>query len=543
MSTPLIDIRQLTIAFGTGPQVAPVVDDVSISIATGECLGIVGESGSGKSLTALAMMQLLPPTARVGRNSEILLDGQNILNFSEREMRRIRGGRIGMIFQDAMSALNPVFTIGYQLYEVLKLHRGLGKRAAREHGMQLLDEVGIKDPARCWKAYPHQLSGGMRQRAMIAMALCGDPDILIADEPTTALDVTIQAQVLELLVRLKQQRQMTLIFISHDLAVVSNLADDVVVMQQGVKVEHARATQFFQNPQHPYSKQLIAAIPPTVARHPDTPAKDKILEINNLEVHFPIRKGILKRTVGHVKAVNGVSFDIPKGQTVALVGESGSGKTTTGKAILNLLTATHGQITFGQHDLVTIKRHQMQALRQDIQIIFQDPHAALNPRMMIIDCIAEGLIAQKRVRSRKQAEPIVETLLQQVELDPEMKWRYPHEFSGGQRQRICIARALALEPKLLILDEPTSALDVSIQMQILQLLESLQQRLGLSYLLITHNLSVVAYMAHSMAVMHQGQVVEHGATAKLLSAPQHPYTQQLLASIPQWKTHSQHETA
>lgn len=532
----LLEIEQLDIAFGRDAQPHTqqhkAVSGMSLSIQKGQCLGLVGESGSGKTLTALSILQLLPNAARVNANSKILFHGENLLNYSENAMRKIRGRCISMIFQDAMSAFNPVFTIGQQLTEILKYHQRISHKKAKQKAIILLDEVGIKDPEYCLKTYPHQLSGGMRQRAMIAMALSCEPELLIADEPSTALDVTIQAQVITLLKKLKQTRNMTLLFISHDLAVVSQIADDVAVMEKGTKVEDTRASEFFEQPQHDYSQKLLRAIPPTTTRHTKVEKQKTLLSLQNLKVYFPIKAGILKRTVGHVKAVDDISFTIPAGQTLALVGESGSGKTTTGKAILKLLNKTSGNIIFNGTDLSHLSRQATQQLRRDSQIVFQDPYSALNPRMLIVDSIAEGLIAQKHCRNRQALFNKVDQALIKVGLPIEAKWRYPHEFSGGQRQRICIARALALEPKLLILDEPTSALDVSIQMQILELLAQLQQEQGLSYLLITHNLSVVAYMAHHTAVMRQGKIVEQGQTNQILNAPQHTYTQQLLACVP-----------
>jgi len=530
MTDPILEIKQLTIRFGVSEAIAPVISQLDLSIHAGQCLGLVGESGSGKSMTALAMMQLLPGTAYVDGRSQILLEGRNILDYSEQQMRRIRGPRIGMIFQDAMSAFNPVFTIGQQLLEIG--HQRLSKTTATQNAYALLEEVGIADPERTFRSYPHQLSGGMRQRAMIAMALSGKPDLLIADEPTTALDVTIQAQVLNLLKSLQETRKTSLLFIGHDLAVVSQLADNIIVMKKGKKIEEADAASFFQNPQEEYSKQLLAAIPPDTIRQDKAQPEKPLLNVAHLKVHFPIRKGILKRTVGYIKAVDDISFDLASGQTLALVGESGSGKTTTGKAIIQLLRESQGSIHFEGVDLSKINRKKLRRLRHDMQIIFQDPYASLNPRMMIFNCIAEGLIAQKKVRSKKEALDKVNAVLQTVELDPNIKWRYPHEFSGGQRQRICIARALVLNPTLLILDEPTSALDVSIQMQVLKLLEKLQKELRLSYLLITHNLSIVAYLAHSTAVMQAGKIVEQGPTRDILKSPTHHYTQQLIASIP-----------
>lgn len=524
MSGPFLEIRQLSIRFGESKTVAPVVNDFNIVLQKGQCLGLVGESGSGKSMTALAIMQLLPSTATVDANSQILLEGENILDYSERKMRSIRGARIGMIFQDAMSALNPVFTIGQQLLEI---------NIAKQHAYELLQEVGIDDPERTFRSYPHQLSGGMRQRAMIAMALSGKPDFIIADEPTTALDVTIQAQVLNLLKTLQQSRNTSLLFIGHDLGVVSQLADNIIVMREGKKIEEATTKNFFQNPKEDYSKQLLAAIPSKETRHTKIEAQETLLNVEHLKVHFPIRKGLLKRTVGYIKAVDDISFDLVSGHTLALVGESGSGKTTTGKAIIQLLQQSQGRITFSGEDLSQASRKNIRQLRHDMQIIFQDPYASLNPRMMIFDCITEGLIAQKKVRSKEEAVDKVNAILQKVDLNPDVKWRFPHEFSGGQRQRICIARALVLEPKLLILDEPTSALDVSIQMQVLKLLEKLQKEMHLTYLLITHNLSIVAYMAHTTAVMYRGKIVEQGPTKDILESPTHEYTRQLIASIPE----------
>ena len=523
-----IAINQLTICFGQNK----AVDRLDFSMAKGACVGLVGESGSGKSLSAAAMLQLLPNAATVSYNSQIIFNQQDILSYSESQMRQLRGRKIGMIFQDAMSAFNPVFTVGYQISEVLMKHLGVSKRQSIERAHQLLSEVGIKDPIRCYRSYAHELSGGMRQRAMIAMAISAEPEVLIADEPTTALDVTIQAQVIELLNRLKQQRQMTLLFISHDLAVVSKLADEVVVLQKGVKVEQASALIFFQQPRHVYSRQLIDAIPTNSARHHQTDNTPTLLSVNNLRVYFAVRSNLLRRKIDEVKAVDDISFDLKRAQTLALVGESGSGKTTTAKAISQLIPTTSGSIVFEHEDLLQIKNKRLRQLKSDIQIIFQDPYSSLNPRLLVRDSIAEGLIAQGKFKHWQAAEQAVDQALQQVGLETEMKWRYPHEFSGGQRQRICIARALVLKPKLLILDEPTSALDVSIQMQILALLDQLQQQLGLSYLLITHNLGIVAYLAHRVAVMYQGKIVEQGLTADILHRPQQSYTQQLLASLP-----------
>ncbi|MCH9743776.1 MAG: ABC transporter ATP-binding protein, partial [Gammaproteobacteria bacterium] len=508
---------------------------VSFDIKQGQCVGLVGESGSGKSLTALAIIQLLPIMARVSRHSDISFQHNdvqnNLLNYSEQQMRHIRGKRIGMIFQDAMSAFNPVFTIGNQIDEVITTHLKLSKKQAKKKTFDLLEETCIHDVARVYRCYPHQISGGMRQRAMIAMALACEPSILIADEPTTALCATIQAQIIDLLKKLQKSRDMTLLFISHDLAVVSHLADDIVVLQNGKIVEHAPAQQFFASPKHAYSKQLIAAIPSHNQVGQVENTRKPMLTVENLKVYFPIRKGIFKRTKAYVKAVDDVCFQIKPQQTLALVGESGSGKTTTGKSLLKLLNVHSGKIILENDDITRLSQRRMLAKRSDIQIIFQDPYASLNPRMMVADCLAEGLIAQKKCRNRNQALAIIDEWLEKVELPLDSKWRYPHEFSGGQRQRICIARALVLEPKLLVLDEPTSSLDVSIQMQILNLLIKLQQQLSLAYLLITHNLSVVNYMAHRIAVMYKGKIVEYGDTQTIMQQPQHDYTKQLLTSI------------
>ncbi len=515
-----------------GSQYTEVVSDFSLDIQKGQCVGLVGESGSGKSMTAQAIMQLLPHTAAITDKSYIVFNDQDLLTLSEQQMRRVRGRHIGMIFQDAMSAFNPVLTVGQQLSELMRTHFKMNRRQAKQRAMELFEEVGIRDTAQCFRSYPHELSGGMRQRAMIAMALSGEPELLIADEPTTALDVTIQAQVLSLLKRLQRERNMTLLFITHDLAVVSQVADEVIVMQNGRIVEQASSEAFFAAPQHEYSQLLINAIPPDdIQKRPDS-NNPPLLIVENLKIYFPIRSSTLRRHIGDVKAVDDISFTINKGETMALVGESGSGKTTTGKGIIKLIQATAGNIELDGVNLLELSRRQTHKMRDNMQIIFQDPYSSLNPRMMVGDSVAEGLIALGKTKNRKDALIKVDELLEQVDLLPQMKWRYPHEFSGGQRQRICIARALALEPKLLILDEPTSALDVSIQMQVLQLLNDLQKRLGLSYLLITHNISIVAYLAHTVAVMYHGKLVEQGSTQDVLTNPSHAYTQSLLEAVP-----------
>lgn len=526
MNDALIALNNLSIRF-KGQQ-HPVVNDVSFSIAQGQCCGLVGESGSGKSLTAQAIMQLLPQTARVSDKSQILFHQQDLLSANEHTMCSIRQKKISIIFQDALTALNPVRRIGQHFSEVLPLKNALLQKKAHE----LLDEVGIKDPKRCFNAYAHQLSGGMRQRALIAIALASEPELLIADEPTTALDVTVAAQVVTLLKQLMLTRKMTLLFISHDLALVSALADYVVVLKQGRVMEQSSAKDFFAHPQAEYSQQLLAAIPDTAPRKIADDSAEPLLSVKDLKVHFPIKKGLLKRTAGYVKAVDGVSFTVPSGQTLACVGESGSGKTTTGLAVLQLIASQYHQVNFAGCDLGQLSSRKLRALRHDMQIVFQNPHAALNPRLRVQDIIIEAVRCGSQRHTYKAAISKALSCLEQVGLAEEYLLRYPHELSGGQRQRVCIARALAVKPKLLILDEPTSSLDVSIQMDILKLLDTLQQELGLSYLLITHDLGVVAYLAHSVIVMTEGKIVESGAAVKVLQHPQHPYTQQLLAAVP-----------
>lgn len=515
--TDLLAVKDLTINFVGQSQ--PVVSGVSYQLCKGECLALVGESGSGKTLSAMALLQLLPETAQVAAQSTVALHGEDLLDYSEQQMRQVRGAKIAMIFQDALAAFNPVYTVGYQIDEVLRLHQGLTRTNRRQRIESLFAEVGIKDAKRCYQSYPHQLSGGQRQRAMIALALACEPQVLIADEPCTALDVTIQAQVLDLLKRLQQERELALLFISHDLAVVKQMADSIMVMHQGRCVEFAAAADFYASPKSSYSQQLLAAIPSMQSNVQAIADAEQVLDCQGIKTFFPIRKGLLRRTVGYVKAVNGVDLQLYAGQTLAVVGESGSGKTTLAKTLVGLIRSTGGSC---QHRLPD----------EQIQMIFQDPYGSLNPRMMVLDCLMEGLRAHGKAGGQKEQEEKADALLQQVGLLPEHKWRYPHQFSGGQRQRLCIARALAMQPKLLILDEPTSALDVSVQMQILQLLQSLQQQYGMSYLLITHNLGVVAYLAHWLTVMYHGSVVEQGPTQEVLTRPKQPYTQKLLAAVP-----------
>jgi ABC-type microcin C transport system duplicated ATPase subunit YejF len=450
-----------------------------------------------------------------------------------------------MIFQEPQTSLNPVLTAGQQIGETLKRHKNLRGSEQLRRSIELLDAVGIPEPDRRINEYPHQFSGGMKQRIMIAIALAGEPELLIADEPTTALDVTIQAQVLDILRQLQKDTDMAILFITHDLAVASEMADHIAVMRYGKIVEQNSRDSFYANPGHPYSQELFAAIPSKAKRDSEaqsshTKWKDNdehtLLKVRDLKVHFPIKKGLLKKTVGYVRAVDGVSIDIYSGQTLALVGESGSGKTTMGKGILQLLHATDGSVAFDGQELTQLKGKALRQRRSDIQIVFQDPYSSMNPRMMIADVIAEGMVAQGIGDSRQQRMKRVDELLEKVGLEPAHKNRYPHEFSGGQRQRICIARALAVEPKLIVCDEPTSALDVSVQAQILELLKDLQKNMGLAYLFITHNISVVEYLAHYVAVMYQGKIVEQGTVDEVLYHPQDPYTQKLLAAVPRIKT-------
>jgi len=550
--SPLLRVENLSTVFETGSRKVSAVDDVSFEINEGETFALVGESGSGKSVTALSTIRLLPEAARVTSGS-VWFDKQDLLSLPEREMRDIRGSGISMIFQEPMTSLNPVVKVGKQISEVLIRHQDMSKAQARQRALDLLDAVNIKDPTHTIDTYAHELSGGMKQRVMIAIALACEPKLLIADEPTTALDVTIQARVLDLINELQQKFNMAILFITHDLGVVKQVADHVAVMKQGKIVEQSSNEIFFSNPQHEYSWDLFAALPamekrgkPLLASNevekqeqPLSPAdhdpayRDKeTLRVSDLKVHFPIKKGIFKRTVGHVKAVDGVSLEIPPGQTVALVGESGSGKTTVGKGILRLVQPTSGEVTYLDLPIHEIDKQQLLEQRTNLQIVFQDPYSSMNPRMLVGDIIEEGMKALNVLKDTVARKERVLELLEQVGLSKDAHLRYPHEFSGGQRQRICIARALAVNPKIIICDEPTSALDVSVQAQILDLLNDLQGRLGISYLFITHNMSVVAYFADRVAVMYQGKIVEEGEVVQVLTNPQHEYTKKLLAAVP-----------
>lgn len=534
MNKPLLAINNLSITFQAPDK---VVDDISLAIFPGETFALVGESGSGKSLSALAVLRLLPGNARLTAQS-ILLNADDLSHFSETKMCDVRGRRISLIFQDPMSSLNPVMTIGSQIAEVIQRHFDVSSDELQRRVLELLQQVEIPDPATRINDFPHQLSGGQRQRVMIAIALAAKPELLIADEPTTALDVTVQAQILALLKNIQRQSNMALWLISHDLALVSSVADRIAVMQHGKIVECGNNPEIFNHPAHTYTRQLLAALPQfdSCLQRAHTYAAP-LLQVNDFKVYYPIRKGLFKRIVGHVKAVNGVSFNLARGKTLALVGESGCGKTTLGKGLLNLTPNAGGEV-----HLEGVALHQLQgeALRQQraaMQIVFQDPFASMNPRMLVGAIIAEGLQALQRTMPASQRHERVLQLLRAVDLPEDAVNRYPHEFSGGQRQRICIARALAVEPKLIICDEPTSALDVSVQAQIIALLRSIQQQTGVSYLFITHDFGVVAEIADDVAVMYKGEIIEYGTVQQILHQPQHAYTQKLLSAVPKLDVH------
>ncbi|RRS31554.1 MAG: ABC transporter ATP-binding protein [Epsilonproteobacteria bacterium (ex Lamellibrachia satsuma)] len=509
-----------------------LLKSVSFEIKKGEIFALVGESGSGKSLTSLAIMRLLPDAIFVS-SGDIKLKNRSLFILPESQMQKVRGKSIAMIFQEPMSALNPVMTVGKQVAEVIEIHLGLKKEALKAKVVSLFTEVGIKEPEERYHWYPHQLSGGQKQRVMIAIALACEPDLLIADEPTTALDVTIQADILKLLKKIRAQRDLSILFITHDMAVVSQMADRVAVMRHGEILEQAACKTFFDNPQHPYSKSLLKeALGGKESR--EVPKRtEKLLTVKDLKVYFPIKKGFFQRTVGHVKAVDGVTFSIPKGRTLALVGESGSGKSTIGQAILSLVPITSGTVKFEDLDLSGLNQRALKPYRQKMQVVFQDPFSALDPRMTIGEIIREGMVSlESGGKEKALQDEVIKELLLKVELKPEYVHRYPHEFSGGQRQRIGIARALAVEPELIICDEPTSALDVSVRAQVLQLLKKLQQESGVSYLFITHDLSIVPVVADEVAVMKEGRIVEQGYVMDIMKDPKHEYTRKLLESAP-----------
>jgi peptide/nickel transport system ATP-binding protein len=629
MSDVLLKVENLTTRLGPEDRPLRVVDGVDLEIRRGETFALLGESGCGKSMTALSLMRLLPPSGRI-RDGSARLGETELLELPESAMRRVRGGRMGMIFQEPQTSLNPVLTVGQQISEAVHLHGELSRRQVPRRVLELLHAVGIPDPQRRVGEYPHQLSGGMKQRIMIAMALAGNPELLIADEPTTALDVTIQAQVLRLLEGLQRETGMAVLLITHDLGVVAETADRLAVMYAGQILETATVSELFAHPAHPYSGKLMDSLPapekrsggltvipgrvppldqpfhgcrfadrcdrvadqchsrepewqlpspehgvrchlwdrsltPTLSHegrggsrsasgasshgHPSGTGEDlppsetqgtlrpcvggrRLLRVEDLKVHFPIHEGVFRRVAGHVKAVDGVSMELGKGRTLALVGESGCGKTTVGKGILQLIATTDGTVRFQDRLLTGLGHRSMRGYRKDLQIIFQDPFASMNPRMLVGDIVGEGLQALGLEPNRARRRERARSLLDRVGMPPETADRYPHELSGGQRQRICIARALAVEPKVIVCDEPTSALDVSVQAQILNLLKELQDEMGLSYLFITHDISVVSYLAHEVAVMYLGRIVERGTVAEVLDNPRHPYSKALLSAVP-----------
>jgi microcin C transport system ATP-binding protein len=523
---PLLDVRELSIAFAQGGERRTVVDRVSFRLEKGRALALVGESGSGKTVTAQAVVRLLPQPAASYPTGEIFFRGRDVLKMSDDELRAMRGAAVTMVFQEPMTSLNPLHTIERQVGEIIALH---GRGAATPTRIvELLTEVGIVDPAQRLGAYPHQLSGGQRQRVMIAMALANRPDLLIADEPTTALDVTVQAQILTLLKDLQARLGMAMLFITHDLNIVRRIADDVLVMRQGQIVEAGETARVFADPRHPYTRALLAAEPkgdPPPADH----AAPTVASTDNLRVWFPIRKGFLRRTVAYVKAVDGVSLTIREGQTVGVVGESGSGKTTLGLAILRLIRS-QGPIAYCGRAIEGLNSKAMRPLRREMQVVFQDPYGSLSPRMSVAEIVEEGLVAQGTKMNAAERRRVAERALADTGLDPSTLDRYPHEFSGGQRQRIAIARAMALDPRFVVLDEPTSALDMSIQAQIVDLLRELQRRRNLAYLFISHDLRVVRALASEIVVMRRGKVVESGEARVLFRAPQDDYTRALFAA-------------
>ncbi len=597
MTTAVLDIADLRTYFHTEDGVVKAVDGISLSIDQGHTLGIVGESGSGKSVTSLSVMQLLTSSAKI-ESGRIALLGKDLVGLPEPEMRDIRGKDVSMIFQEPMTSLNPVYTVGSQVMESIIIHQHVSKEEARERTIDLFREVGIPDPEQRVDSYPHQMSGGQKQRVMIAMALSCNPKLLIADEPTTALDVTIQKQILDMLRTLRDERGMAILFITHDLGVIAEIADEVMVMYRGEMVEYGKVLDIFESPQHPYTKGLLACRPrldskfrhlptvddfmevkqvdgkPTIVEkkmdaermnhlvthgrgrllhpkseltameHPweQTPREDDtecveegtapLLEVRDLEVHFPVKRGMLSRVVDHVRAVDGISFRVYRGQTLGLVGESGCGKTTAGRAILRLIEPTGGNVLFDSIDLAELGTSELREIRSRMQIIFQDPYGSLNPRMTIESAVTEPMIIQGVGSSRRDRRDRAAALLEEVGMSASHLRRYPHEFSGGQRQRICIARAIAVEPEFIICDESVSALDVSVQAQVLNLLKDLQDKRGLTYIFISHDLSVVKFMADMMAVMNSGKIVEFGPSQAIYADPRQDYTRRLIDATP-----------
>lgn len=563
MSDNILEIKNLSVDFYTEDGIVRAVNEISFDIPRGKTIGLVGESGSGKSVTSLAVMGLIPtPPGKV--TGEINFNGKNILNYSQDEMRKLRGNDISMIFQEPMTSLNPVFKVGEQIAEVLRIHKGMNKKQALDRAIELMDQVGIPTPKEKAHAYPHELSGGQKQRIMIAMAIACEPKLLIADEPTTALDVTIQKQVLELMFDLQKKYNMSLLFITHDLGVIADIADDVVVMYRSNLVEQNECKKIFTHAEHPYTKGLLACRP-SLSENPKRlltvsdfmnakgeeikvdPEKTKtktkeyifteeknpyLLEVNDLHTYFPVKGGIFNKTVDWFKAVNSVSFKLRKGKTLGLVGESGCGKTTLGRSILRLIEPTKGQVIFDGTDVTKLDSEAMRAMRSRMQLIFQDPYSSLNPRMTIANTLLEPMNIHLKDKTKAQKIDTAKYLMDRVGLKPEQLNRYPHEFSGGQRQRICIARALTLNPEFIICDESVSALDVSVQAQVLNLLLDLQDEFGLTYIFISHDLSVVNFISDQVAVMNQGEIVEMNDSTQIYLHPQKDYTKALLEAIP-----------
>ncbi|OWV91217.1 microcin ABC transporter ATP-binding protein [Rhizobium sp. N122] len=528
MTEPLLSVRDLSVAFHQGGQTSLAVDHISFDIAEGEVVALVGESGSGKSVSANSILRLLPYPSASHPSGEILFKGKDLLKASERALREVRGNDITMIFQEPMTSLNPLHTIEKQIAEILALHQGLTGQPARQRILELLNQVGIREPEKRLKAYPHELSGGQRQRVMIAMALANRPELLIADEPTTALDVTVQAQILELLRQLKGEHGMSMLFITHDLGIVRKFADRVCVMTKGRIVETGTVEEVFANPKHDYTRHLLASEPrgePPLA----DPAKPMVMEGSDIRVWFPIKAGLMRRVVDHVKAVDGIDLSLRAGQTLGVVGESGSGKTTLGLALTRLISS-QGRIAFVGKDIAGYSFSEMRPLRNQLQVVFQDPYGSLSPRMSVGDIVAEGLKVHERSATSEERDQRVCWALEEVGLDPLTRWRYPHEFSGGQRQRIAIARAMVLKPRFVMLDEPTSALDMSVQAQVVDLLRDLQKKHDLAYLFISHDLKVVKALANDVIVMRFGKVVEQGPSSEIFRAPKDEYTRALMAA-------------